>query len=118
MFISSNSSTLTHPARSDSGEGSGVTLIQPGDEGRYVTTAAFHGGMAASAAGLAHPAVFVDGLRRRAEAAGVSIHTGIRVTDIASSGVGPHTITVVSGSGTARGHRRIAAGDVVIATNG
>ena len=86
----------------DSGEGSGVTLIQPGDEGRYVTTDAFHGGMAASAAGLAHPAVFIDGLRRRAEAAGVSIHTGIRVTDIDSSGVGPHTITVASGSGTAR----------------
>ena len=102
----------------DSGEGSGVTLIQPGDEGRYVTTDAFHGGMAASAAGLAHPAAFIDGLRRRAEAAGVSIHTGIRVTDIDSSGVGPHTITVASGSGTARGHRRIAAGDVVIATNG
>ena len=102
----------------DSGEGSGVTLVQPGDEGRFVTTDAFHGGMAASAAGLAHPAMFVDGLRRRAEAAGVSIHTGIRVTDIDSSGVGPHTITVASGSGTARGHRRIAAGDVVIATNG
>ena len=48
----------------------------------------------------------------------MSIHTGIRVTDIDSSGVGPHTITVASGSGTARGHRRIAAGDVVIATNG
>ena len=32
----------------DSGEGSGVTLIQPGDEGRFVTTDAFHGGMAAA----------------------------------------------------------------------
>jgi glycine/D-amino acid oxidase-like deaminating enzyme len=56
-----------------SGEGSGVTLVQPGDEGRFVTTDAFHGGMAASAAGLTHPAVFVDGLRRRADAAGVSV---------------------------------------------
>ena len=28
----------------DSGDGSGVTLVQPGDEGRFVTTDAFHGG--------------------------------------------------------------------------
>ena len=103
----------------DAGEGgSSVELVQPGDERRFITTEVFHGGMATADAGLAHPAVFVDGLRRRAEAAGASIHTGVRVTDIDSSGHGPHTITIAKGKGTARDHRRIAADDVVIATNG
>ena len=103
----------------ESGEGgSAVELVRPGDEGRFITTDVFHGGMTTPEAGLAHPALFVDGLRRRAEAAGVSIHTGVRVTDIDTTGAGPHTITIATGSGTARGHRRIAADEVVIATNG
>ncbi|MEM9518715.1 MAG: FAD-dependent oxidoreductase [Actinomycetota bacterium] len=111
----------------DTGEGgSPVELVPPGDEGRFITTDAFHGGMATADAGLAHPARFVDGLRRRAEAAGVSLHTGVRVVSVdpgglpgAVGGTGSgYTVTISVGSGTARGHRRIAAGEVVIATNG
>ena len=103
----------------ESGEGgSAVELVSPGDEGRFITSDAFHGGMATSEAGLAHPALFVHGLRQRAEAAGVSIHTGVRVTAIDTDGPGPHTITISTGAGTGRGHRRIAAEEVVITTNG
>ncbi|MEM9464218.1 MAG: FAD-dependent oxidoreductase [Actinomycetota bacterium] len=98
--------------------GSAVELVEPGDEARFVTSDAFHGGMTTAEAGLAHPARFVDGLRRRAAAAGASIHTGVRVTEIDTAGSGPHTVTIATGTGTGRGHRRIAAQDVVIATNG
>ena len=101
----------------DSGEGSGVTLIQPGDEGRLSPP------MRSTAGWRRAPPVWPT--RRvhrwpsspRRGRGRVDPH-GHPVTDIDSSGVGPHTITVASGSGTARGHRRIAAGDVVIATNG
>ena len=81
--------------------GSGVTLIQPGDEGFVTRRLPRRDG---GAAGLAHPQCSSTAPSPSRGRRSVDPH-GHRVTDIDSS-VGPHTITVASGSGTARGHRR------------
>jgi len=89
----------------------GQELVPRADVGRFVTSGAFHGGMASRDAGLAHPARFVHGLRQRAEAAGVGIHTGVKVTAIDTAGPGPSSVTLDGGG-------RVTAGDVVLTTNG
>lgn len=89
----------------------GQELIGRAEVGRFVTSDVFHGGMASRDAGLAHPALFVHGLRRRAEAAGVQIHTGVQVTEIATPSTGPASVVLSDG-------RSVTAGDVVLTTNG
>ena len=92
----------------------GQELISADEVGRFVGSDVFHGGMASRDAGLAHPARFVHGLRRRAEAAGVQIHTGVRVTriDTPPAGAGGRaTVALEAG-------RTITAADVVLTTNG
>lgn len=95
----------------DAGVDTGQELISRADVGRFVGSDVFHGGMASRDAGLAHPALFVHGLRRRADAAGVQIHTGVRVTGIDTPAQGAATVTLGDG-------RTITAGDVVLTTNG
>lgn len=93
----------------------GQELIGRADVGRYVGSDVFHGGMASRDAGLAHPALFVHGLRRRAEAAGVAIHTGVRVTAVnanANANAGSGSRVELDGGGA------IDADHVVLATNG
>lgn len=101
-------------ARAAGGDGehdTGQELIPRAGVGRFVGSEVFHGGMASRDAGLAHPALFVHGLRRRAEAAGVQIHTGVRVTRIETPAGEAATVTLDSG-------RSITAADVVLTTNG
>lgn len=98
-------------ARAAGDHDTGQELIQREDVGRFVGSDVFHGGMASRDAGLAHPALFVHGLRRRAEAAGVQIHTGTRVTDIDTPATGAATVTLEGG-------QAVTAADVVLTTNG
>lgn len=97
------------------GPDTGQELIPKHEVGRFVGSDVFHGGMASRDAGLAHPALFVHGLRRRAEAAGVQIHTGVRVIGVEKPGGGdgsaPSTVSLADG-------RTITAADVVLTTNG
>ncbi len=92
----------------------GIDLIDRGDEGRFVDSPAFSGGMYVENAGLVHPARYVQGLRQRAEAAGAGLHSGVQVLDIDSADPKARSVTVL-----VHGERRVVrAGEIVLATNG
>ena len=98
-------------ARGAGDDDTGQALVARADVGRFVGSDVFHGGMASRDAGLVHPARFVHGLRRRADAAGVQIHTGARVTAIATPRAGSASVSLDGG-------RAVSAADIVLATNG
>ncbi len=99
---------------SASGVVDGIELVAQGEEGRFIDSDEYSGGMAVADAGLVHPARYVQGLRGQAESAGATLHTGVEVVGIDARDPKARNVTIEVGGS----RRTVAAGEIVLATNG